>query len=172
MNFFNTIKIGNQTWKKENLAIDDGGEGIKIINGNYYYTFEAAQRVVRNFKGWRIPTTKDFEELIEHHNLKKQEKSSLLRNWNGWLNPNKIIKKLKIKMLGGYNDTGVSYTISGIPTSGNLFFFDERAYFWTSTEFETYSNEILFTQNAVEITHTNKTEYLPIRLIKYKGEYK
>lgn len=169
MNLFNTIKIGDQIWRKKNLAIDDGGEGIKIIDGDFYYTYDAAQRIVKDMKDWRIPTREDFVNLIKHFELQENEDCDL-RNWSGWINPENIVKKLKIKFLGGYRDTGTTYTLSGIPCSGYLYFFDERAYFWTSTKFETkfdnYADYIMFCKNSVEICHKNKSEYLPIRLIK------
>ena len=45
-----TARIGRQAWMSENLAIDDGGEGIYYNekNGQYYYTWDAAIRVAKS----------------------------------------------------------------------------------------------------------------------------
>lgn len=66
--------IGDQTWAAENLAYDDGGEGILIVpnvtvNGvnfgtQYYYRSDAVMRLYKNwanlpFKGWHIATQDD-----------------------------------------------------------------------------------------------------------------
>lgn len=67
---YKTIKIGNQVWMAENFA-------YKAINGccsynnnetnvsvyGYLYDWETAKKVCP--KGWRLPTKKDFENLLE-----------------------------------------------------------------------------------------------------------
>ncbi|MBR4792565.1 MAG: hypothetical protein IK038_02760 [Bacteroidaceae bacterium] len=60
-----TVKIGNQVWMAENLDIDDGGEGVRCNQrtGHVYYNNVAACRVIKNLKGWRLPTREDLEEL-------------------------------------------------------------------------------------------------------------
>lgn len=60
-----TVKIGNQVWMAENLDIDDGGDGITVKDGTYYYTLPAAARIAKSIKGWRLPTQRDFEKLIK-----------------------------------------------------------------------------------------------------------
>lgn len=67
MNNFNTkaVKIGNQIWMAENLAIDDGGEGIYFNekSGEYYYAWCAAMRVAASIRGWHLPTDNEWFEL-------------------------------------------------------------------------------------------------------------
>lgn len=58
------VTIGTQTWKNANLAIDDGGEGITINNGEYYYTQAAAQRVAATITGWHLPSSDEFNTLV------------------------------------------------------------------------------------------------------------
>lgn len=71
---FDEVTIGTQTWMAKNLAIDDGGEGIIIIdnvtaNGlnmgtQYYYTYNAAIRVANSINGWHLPTRSEVETLL------------------------------------------------------------------------------------------------------------
>jgi len=60
-----TVKIGNQVWMAENLAIGDGGDGITVKDGTYYYTLPAAARIAKSIKGWKLPEQRDFENLIK-----------------------------------------------------------------------------------------------------------
>ena len=60
------VTIGTQTWKTNNLAIDDGGEGITIINNNYYYDRAAARRIAETVEGWHLPTRDEWDTLIEN----------------------------------------------------------------------------------------------------------
>lgn len=67
------VTIGTQTWKTANLAVDDGGTGITIVdnvtaNGvnfgtQYYYTWEAAKRVANSIEGWHLPTQAEWDTL-------------------------------------------------------------------------------------------------------------
>lgn len=58
------VTIGNQVWKKSNLAINDGGGGITVVNGEYYYTQNAAIRVASTVNGWHLPSPEEFNTLI------------------------------------------------------------------------------------------------------------
>ena len=58
------VTIGTQVWKKHNLAIDDNGGGITIVNGEYYYNQDAAIRVAATVTGWHLPSTEEFNTLI------------------------------------------------------------------------------------------------------------
>ena len=39
------VTIGTQTWKNQDLTGTDGGTGISVVDGKYYYTTDAAQRM-------------------------------------------------------------------------------------------------------------------------------
>jgi uncharacterized protein (TIGR02145 family) len=58
------VTIGDQVWKIHNLAINDNGGGITIVNGEYYYTQDAAIRVAATVTGWHLPSTEEFDTLI------------------------------------------------------------------------------------------------------------
>ena len=60
------VTIGTQTWMAKNLAIDDGGEGIAIINNNYYYDRAAARRVAETVEGWHLPTADEVWTLFDN----------------------------------------------------------------------------------------------------------
>ena len=59
------VKIGDQVWMAENLAIDDGGEGIIKKNGETYYTWRAANRILEKTPGWHLPSNKEWFTLID-----------------------------------------------------------------------------------------------------------
>ena len=54
-----TVTIGNYIWMAENLAIDDGREGIfyNPENKEYYYTWDAAKRITYKLEFWRLPSS-------------------------------------------------------------------------------------------------------------------
>ena len=61
-----TAKIGDHVWMAENLAIDDGGEGIIKKNGETYYTWRAANRIADSIPGWHLPSNNEWATLIDN----------------------------------------------------------------------------------------------------------
>jgi uncharacterized protein (TIGR02145 family) len=61
------VKIGNQVWMSKNLNVGDGGVGIYFNkdNGEYYYTWGAAKRIVDNIPGWHLPSREEWDELVK-----------------------------------------------------------------------------------------------------------
>lgn len=90
------ITIGTQTWKKYNLAVDDGGTGIYhldnvTLNGVnvgtvYYYTLDAARRVVSNISGWHIPTEAEGYLLGDLVEGGWETAGGKLKSTSGWNN--------------------------------------------------------------------------------------
>jgi uncharacterized protein (TIGR02145 family) len=89
------VTIGTQTWKRYNLAISDGGNGIYIhncgvVNGvdlgtQYYYTSNAAKRIVSaNYPGWHVPTKSEFDTLFNYIGTSVAGKK--LKTTSGWNN--------------------------------------------------------------------------------------
>lgn len=78
------VTIGNQTWMKYDLQINDGGAGITTaftaVEGNTtayntyrsrfgtptFYQISAAQRVANNIPGWHLPTSAEWQQLIDY----------------------------------------------------------------------------------------------------------
>lgn len=71
-----TINIGSKVWTSENLNIDDGGDGIYRVDGNTFYTYEAAQRICSKLKNWRLPTLNEWQALIRDFGGVPQKKQS------------------------------------------------------------------------------------------------
>ena len=90
---FDTITIGNQIWMSSNMAIDDGGDGISIVNDVtannvnfgtvYYYSQSAAERIVQSLasQGWRLPTSTDYQTLVS-----SAGSYNAIRSTSGWDN--------------------------------------------------------------------------------------
>lgn len=67
-----SVKLGDQYWTKNELSIDDGGDGIStanvVCNGvdfgvKYFYTYSAAMRVANSIDGWHLPTSAELATL-------------------------------------------------------------------------------------------------------------
>lgn len=159
MNDFNpkTVKIGKQVWMAENLAIDDGGEGIykNPSNNEYYYTWDAAMRVVKNIPGWHISTSWEWNEAALACGANEEPYAG---NYN--LNDYKDAQELKDKLVvkpAGYQ---FSHTFSKVGS---------RAYFWTADEYAlSRACYRYFTEDALMGSYYNdKTNYAySIRLVK------
>lgn len=83
---FNTVKIGVQTWMSENLAYNDGGEGIFIRwwatnDYRYYYSYKAKNRIAKHFPGWRLPESKDINYLKSYVG---ENNARAAASTNGW----------------------------------------------------------------------------------------
>ena len=92
---FDEVTIGTQTWMSKNLAIDDGGEGIKTydftndpvlssLGIQYYYTKEAAQRVANSIEGWHLPLVAEWQTLINY--IGQPQAGTKLKSTFGWYN--------------------------------------------------------------------------------------
>lgn len=74
------VTIGTQTWRNQDLSGTDGGTGISVVDGNYYYTLAAAQRLVPD--GWHIPTIDEYGTLLSYIGTNSCQK---LKTTTGWL---------------------------------------------------------------------------------------
>lgn len=87
---FDEVTIGTQTWMTKSLAIDDGGEGITVLNSLivnnvdigpvYYYDWDAVQRIVSNLNGWHLPTQTEFNTLKSY----ASNNGNKLKSTYGW----------------------------------------------------------------------------------------
>ena len=119
---FPSVKIGDQTWMSENLAIDDGGEGIYYNHNNkeYYYTWDAAVRIAGAIPGWHLPTCEEWNTVLEVCGAGcisgGHMGDSCGRDYIG----GNLKKQLKVKLVGIYNKC---------PRLASCY-----AIFWTATE--------------------------------------
>ena len=91
-----TVKIGDQIWMKNTLAVDTTDYGLHkqnvTINGVnfgtiYYYQYRLAQSIVDNIPGWHMPTRAEFETLIASTGTSDVwEQAERLRDTVGWRN--------------------------------------------------------------------------------------
>lgn len=151
-----TTKIGNQVWMAEDLSIDDGGDGIFLIENVYYYTWDAAVRVSKHLQGWRLPSTHDFEKLIDYCG---DNSSTRLRSNVGW-------SKYGVPSSNLY---GFSAMANGVYFSsdyvGNYM---EEASFWTTNNKIDVADtfEIIYDRKNAFISTKMKKDARTVRLIK------
>ena len=151
-------------WTDTNLSIDDGGEGISIVNDvtangvnfgtQYYYTWDAAVRVASNISGYHLPT---LTELSTLSNIELTNASNNLKTTTGWPS--------------GYNGIN-KYSFNAYPTGPTEYWFTVGNYctMWTSDEenndwayggYLEYNGEYLYNANIPKSNHCS------VRLIKY-----
>ena len=150
-------------WTDTNLAIDDGGEGINIVNDvtangvnfgtQYYYTWYAAVRVASNISGYHLPT---LEELSTLSNIELTNASNNLKTTTGWPS--------------GYNGIN-KYSFNAYPTGPTESWFTIGNYWtmWTSNELDNdwaYSGYIEYNGEYLYNTNMPKSTHCSIRLIK------
>jgi uncharacterized protein (TIGR02145 family) len=126
-----SITIGNQIWTSKNLAIDDGGEGITIIdnvtaNGvnfgtQYYYTWDAAVRVANSITGWHLPT-KDEWITLRNYAGGESVAGTKLKSTSGWNSGN------------GTDNYGFNVLPVGYCWLNDLKSLGSQDSFWTCTE--------------------------------------
>ena len=161
------VTIGTQTWKTKNLAIDDGGSGIYHQTVNYgqgdvveyYYTYEAAERIVASIPGWHLPTYFELENLQTYIRSDGRK----LKSTYGWKDNG-----------NGTDDYGFSGFPAGLAkTNGDFSSFGNSAYFWQASEYaytELYY-WYLWTGNSMPIRNyagptSSSGMALSVRLIK------
>ena len=148
----NTIKIGTQIWMMSNLNIDVPGssnynEDPKLgFKYGRLYTFEAAKNVCP--KGWRLPSIKDWDELLTTMGGEDKAGTMLLKNSGE----------------GGFNAK-----LGGVSTVGNYNLIDTYGAFWTATQNDKDNAWILFftpKTNSVTSTYSVKSHGLSVRCLK------
>lgn len=165
--------IGDQTWSNENLAYDDGGEGILIVpdftvNGvnfgtQYFYRGDAALRIKNDpiISGWHIPTQEDCELLLNHLD-NDCDSIRTTSGWNDGMNGNDL-NGMHLAPLGDYYDDPEDEEEEQFWSQG------DEAIFWIDYEgdncldacMEVYSDNGAYVP-SYDWWHT----YFPIRLVK------
>lgn len=183
---FDSVTIGTQTWMAKNLDIDDGGEGIRIINDLtvngvsigtvYYYTWAAANRVASNIPGWHLPNKDDldlFSATVEQDAIRQRRfTSEMVKSRTGWArNGSSPLNNIDYYHFNGqpvdritYNSNTGTYTW---PATNGYY-----CRYWGSfkSSYEAYS--IYLSYNSEYIigytmdVYDGITYYNPVRLIK------
>ena len=153
-----TVTIGNQAWMQENLAIDDGGDGISYNEKNkqYYYTWYAAMRVVKSIPGWHLPSAEEWNAAAEACGAEVVDNGykddPYLRDYD---NTKKLYDTLRVLPVGSYYDGGF-YDVGSC------------AYFWSATEYD--SNGAYGRHFDTSVTVSQYTYYkvrgFSVRLVK------
>lgn len=166
---FDEVTIGTQTWMSKNLAIDDGGEGITIVdnvsaNGvnfgtQYYYTWDAAVRVANSIEGWHLPTDNEWIALgkvvggVEQGGTVEYA-GTKLKSTTGWDS-------------GNGDDP---YGFTGLPVGGKyseVQLVGSFALFWTSSEYSPRATIRYFsTDTSMHYDREYKSNGFSVRLIK------
>ena len=119
-----SVKIGNQVWMQENLAIDDGGDGITYNpdNGQYYYTWDAAMRVAKSIPGWHLPSAEEWNTAAEACGATVADNDynddPYMRDYD---NTKKLYDSLNVLPVGLY-------------LAGSFYYVGSYACFWSATE--------------------------------------
>ena len=125
------VQIGNQTWASININIDDGGDGIAIKDNvtyqgfnfgtQYYYTWAAAERIVNNIEGWRIPTIADFNTLRTYVESQGYSNTAPLRSVEKWnTNPGTDIFGLNIMPVGSIRSSDPTSNLDAVGVESML----------------------------------------------------
>ena len=162
---FDEVTIGTQTWMAKNLAIDDGGEGIRTRTVNYgqgdvveyFYTFDAAVRVAASVQGWHLPTKDELDALASYVG---SDAGLKLKSTYGWNKNGNGTDEFGFTALpaGGY--IGSSYIGPGPYT-----------YFWSSTtypfdESQAYYRVLYYNSSSFDNGVSSKSATYSLRLIK------
>lgn len=162
------VRIGTQTWKNVNLAIDDGQGGITaynvgVVNGvdlgtQYYYTQAAAVRIANSITGWHLPSKTEYQTLIDF--IGSSTAGTKLKSTSGWYNSGNGTDDY------GFNGLPVGYYTAGgfhhsVSDKGHL------TYFLTATEGgEIYKCGLVSTLEYVIIKTVSDGDQYSVRLIK------
>ena len=155
---FKQVKIGKQTWMAENLALNDGGEGIYHNNGHTYYTWEAAVRVASSVDGWHLPSQEEWETLFAAVGG-IDTAGTMLKSTKGW-NQNG----------NGTDAYGLSLLPSGCRYGNGYFdYAGDVAYFWSSAEYDSnfaYYVLLGYNDEGAYLYYGRKNNAFAVRLVK------
>lgn len=159
---------------KYNLAVDDGGPGIYhteiISNGvnlgtQYYYTYEAANRIANSLSGWHLPTRDTLRSIFdaisndtERPYIYVSSRINEFRSTYGWNNGN-----------NGTDNYGFTALPCGRYISGTLSAVGTMAAYWSSSVYSDNTNQAycsFLSTTSTRVQPNNKSVYHQVRLIK------
>lgn len=158
---YKTVKIGNQTWLAENLAMvvgDLGAEGLPTEAACWYYNndettsngilYNGYAALEINVPGWHVPTLEEAQNLLD--------------NYTG--------KQLKAEDFGGTNESGLNATATGVRNTSGVFQNNTTMIrIWTSKvqpgDTQNFIN-LQKTSDTANIYNVSQTAGYSIRLVK------
>lgn len=161
------VQIGTQIWKTANLAIDDGQGGIYTDTVNYgqgdvveyFYTWEAANRIAASISGWHLPTDSEWTELNNAVGGKSTA-GQKLKSTYGWSSGN------------GTDEFGFTAFPAGCFQLNNgqmvHYYTGSIAYFWSADKWSgsSYYNYYLTSSNQSNSSFSYNSDALAVRLVK------
>lgn len=163
---FDEVTIGTQTWTSKNLDIDDGGEGIIVINNvlinnvdigpQYYYTWDAAYRISNTISGWHLPSKSEIETLVTA--VGGRPSCTKLKSTYGWDSGKEGTDDYGFKAFG----SGNIYN-NAVSNKGNHFYIWESD---TDTTGQHYYLDVDYTGRGTYTRKFNDSEQIAVRLIK------
>lgn len=154
---YKTILVGNTLWMAENLKYENGGlcYDNNIAMCDQYgrlYTWKKAESICP--VGWRLPTKNELEYFIQSIGGIDNAGAGL-KALEGWRNKN------------GNDNYGLAMLPGGLFVDDEFTAEGERAFFWTSTEYNTsfaYSLGLLGEDN-VYLNLNDKTSGFSVRCV-------
>ena len=163
---FDEVTIGTQTWTSKNLDIDDGGEGIIVINNvlinnvdigpQYYYTWDAAYRISNTISGWHLPSKSEIETLVTA--VGGRQSCTKLKSTYGWESGKEGTDDYGFKAFG----SGNIYN-NAVSNEGSHFYIWESD---TDTTGEHYYLDVDYTGWGTYTRKFNDSKQIAVRLIK------
>ena len=157
------VTIGSQVWMSKNLAYDDGQGGVytQTVNygqGNvveYYYTWDAAVRIIASIPGWHLPTHDEWSALATAVGGTSIA-GTILKSTYGWNDSG-----------NGTDDYGFAAFPAGYWSDGFISFGD-IARFWAGTTYQSTRayNRVFETGASMRSYISFKTSVYSVRLIK------
>lgn len=144
-----TVKIGDDVWMAENLAVDDGGDGIHFNEETkmYYYDWNAAKRIADSIPGWHLPSIGEWAVACDKYRIKP------IYYIGDEDNAQKLYARLKVKLAG--------YCFEDFYNVGSV------ASFWTDEDSSGNADTVVFDTNAtIEHSLISKKCCNTVRLIK------
>lgn len=154
-----TVRIGDQIWMAENLALDDGGKGIYLNekNGESYYTWDAAVRIAKSIPGWHLPEDDEWVEAAKACGATRGSDGRYAGAVKGdYVGAAKLKSKLNINLVG-YRFAGSFYSLGS------------HAIFWTATEAASAAAYVRYFTAGTTMGSTNNiknSDAFSARLIK------
>jgi uncharacterized protein (TIGR02145 family) len=160
------VTIGTQTWKNQDLSGTDGGTGISVVDGKYYYTLAAAQRMVPD--GWHIPSKAEFDALLSYIGTNACQK---LKTTTGWLDKNPGDG-------GGTGNGTDEYDFHGSPvgynSDGTVYGIGEFVFYLTTTWVAAWPAYMVYTlvldrdEDGARVSQNSygNNVFYPVRLVK------